>query len=78
MSATSNVTFNFRFHEMCVRLGGRAGVRYVITKFYRMDSLPNILTHAITVKAVYHYQGTWLDLKIEEKVPMNILFVNLV
>ena len=27
------------------RAGGRAGVRYVITKFYRMDSLPNFLTH---------------------------------
>ena len=26
-------------------VGGRAGVRYVITKFYRMDSLPNFLTH---------------------------------
>ena len=25
--------------------GGRAGVRYVITKFYRMDSLPNFITH---------------------------------
>ena len=25
--------------------GGRAGVRYVITKFSQMDSLPNFLTH---------------------------------
>ena len=33
----------------CVRVGvctgGRAGVRYVITKFSQMDSLPNFLTH---------------------------------
>ena len=28
---------------MCT--GGRAGVRYVITKFSEMDSLPNFLTH---------------------------------
>ena len=27
------------------RAGGRAGVRYVITKFSQMDSLPNFLTH---------------------------------
>ena len=32
---------------MCTggRAGGRAGVRYVITKFSQMDSLPNFLTH---------------------------------
>ena len=27
------------------RAGGRAGERYVITKFSQMDSLPNFLTH---------------------------------
>ena len=27
------------------RAGGRPGVRYVITKFSQMDSLPNFLTH---------------------------------
>ena len=32
-------------HEACVRVGGRAGVRDVITKFSQMDSLPNFLTH---------------------------------
>ena len=37
----SNVTFDFSLHEACVRVG----VRYVITKFSRMDSLPNFLTH---------------------------------
>ena len=28
-------------HKVCVRVG----VRYVITKFSRLDSLPNFLTH---------------------------------
>ena len=41
ISATSNVTFDISLHEVCVRLG----VRYVITKFSRMDSLSNFLTH---------------------------------
>ena len=32
-------------------VGGRAGVRYVITKFSRMDSLPNFLTHGAPLRA---------------------------
>ena len=39
------MTLDIGLHEVCVRVGGRAGVRYVITKFNRMDSLPNFLTH---------------------------------
>ena len=39
------MTFDISLHEACVRVGGRAGVRYVITKFSQMDSLPNFLTH---------------------------------
>ena len=39
------MTFDIGLHEACVRVGGRAGVRYVITKFSQMDSLPNFLTH---------------------------------
>ena len=35
------MTFDIGLHEACVRVG----VRYVITKFSRMDSLPNFLTH---------------------------------
>ena len=35
------MTFDISLHEVCVRVG----VRYVITKFSRMDSLPNFLTH---------------------------------
>ena len=34
---------------MCT--GGRAGVRYVITKFSRMDTLPNFLTHGAPLRA---------------------------
>ena len=39
------MTFDIGLHEACVRVGGRAGVRYIITKFSQMDSLPNFLTH---------------------------------
>ena len=39
----SNVTFDISLHEACVLVG----VRYVITKFSRMDSLPNFLTHGV-------------------------------
>ena len=34
---------------------GRAGVRYVITKFSGMDSLPNFLTHGAPLKYIYIY-----------------------
>ena len=35
------MTFDVSLHEVCVRVC----VRYVITKFSRMDSLPNLLNH---------------------------------
>ena len=35
------MTFDISLHEVCVRVG----VRYVITKFSQMDSLPNFLTN---------------------------------
>ena len=31
---------------------GWAGVRYVITKFSRMDSLPNLVTHGAPLRAL--------------------------
>ena len=37
---------------MCVRVGGRVGVRYVITKFSQMDSLPNFVTHGAPLRAL--------------------------
>ena len=39
------MTFDTGLHEVCVRVGGQTGVRYVITKFSRMDSYPNFVTH---------------------------------
>ena len=41
------MTFHISLHEVCVRVG----VRYVITKFCRMDSLPNFLTHGAPLRA---------------------------
>ena len=35
------MTLDIALHEVCVRVG----VRYVITKFSRMDSLPTFVTH---------------------------------
>ena len=35
------MTFDIALHEVCLPVG----VRYVITKFSRMDSLPNFVTH---------------------------------
>ena len=36
---------------------GRAGVRYVITKFSRMDSLPNFLIHGAPLRARFARAG---------------------
>ena len=41
------MTFDIGLHEVCVRVG----VLYVITKFSRMDSLPNFLTHGAPLRA---------------------------
>ena len=68
------MTFDIGLHEVCVRVG----VRYVITKFSRMDSLPNFLTHGaplralraressaiIRVKFAYHFRINY-DLNLE-------------
>ena len=42
------MTFDIGLHEVCVRVG----VLYVITKFSRMDSLPNFLTHGAPLRAL--------------------------
>ena len=39
------MTFDIGLHEVCVRVG----VRYVITKFSRMDSLPNFVIIIIII-----------------------------
>ena len=41
------MTFDIGLHEVCVW----TGVRYVITKFSGMDSLPNFLTHGAPLRA---------------------------
>ena len=41
------MTFDIALHEVCVRVG----VRYVLTKFSPMDSLPNFLTHGAPLRA---------------------------
>ena len=46
--ARSIVTFDIGLHEVCVRVG----VRYVITKFSWMDSLPNFVTHGAPLRAL--------------------------
>ena len=42
------MTFDIGLHEVCVRVG----VRYVITKFSRMDSLPDFVTHGAPLHAL--------------------------
>ena len=58
------MTFDICLHEEFVRVGGRAGVRYVIPKFSRMDSLPNFLTHGAPLRArdELRYHGkSWVN-----------------
>ena len=45
------VTFDMGLNEACGRVGGRTGVRHVITKFSRIDSLPNFVTHGAPLRA---------------------------
>ena len=50
------MTFDIGLHEVCVqvggRAGGRAGVLNVITKFSRMDSLPDFVTHGAPLRVL--------------------------
>ena len=58
ISPRSNVTFNISLHEVCVQVG----VRHVITKFSRMDSLPNFLNHGAPLRTVYFTIVVYLSL----------------
>ena len=61
MSDFDSCQFILSSHEACVRVG----VRYVITKFSRMDSLSNFLTHgAPSISPVDHY---WIKLRAYRK-----------
>ena len=44
--ARSNVTFDIRLHKVYVQ----AGVRYVMTKFSRMGSLPHFITQGAPLR----------------------------
>ena len=46
--ARSIVTFDICLREVCVRVA----VRYVITRFSRMDSLPIFVTHGAPLRAL--------------------------
>ena len=52
------MTFDISLHEVCVRVS----VIYVITKFSRMDSLPNVLTHGAPQARVARARAPLLDL----------------
>ena len=53
-----DVTVDISLHEVCVRVG----VLYVITKFSRMDSLPNFLNHGAPLRTVYFTIVVYLSL----------------
>ena len=51
------MTFDIGLNEVCVRVG----VRYVITKFSGIDSLPNFLTHGAPLRARFARAGAPLS-----------------
>ena len=53
------MTFDIGLHEVCVW----TGVRYVITKFSGMDSLPNFLTHGAPLRAPFARAGAPLSIE---------------
>ena len=57
------MTFDIGLHEVCVRVVGRAGVRYVITKFSRMNSLPNFVTHGAPLRALGARESSAINLQ---------------
>ena len=56
-------------------MGGRAGVRYVTTKFSRMDSLPNFLTHDALLRALRARGAPLSNLNITEKTKLILILV---
>ena len=49
------MTFDIGLHELVY---GWTGVRYVITKFSRLDSLPNFLTHGAPLRARFAHESS--------------------
>ena len=54
------MTFDIGLHEVCVRVG----VRYVITKFSQMDSLPNFVTHGAPLGALRARESSAICVRI--------------
>ena len=50
-------TFDICLQEVCVRVG----VRYVITKFSRMDSLSNFVTHGAPLRALRAHESSAIN-----------------
>ena len=57
------MTFDIGLHEVCVRVG----VSYVITKFSRMDSLRNFVTHGAPLRALRARELRY-DISTQEKL----------
>ena len=70
------VTFDIGLHEVCVRVGGRSVVRYVITKFSWMDSLPNFVTHGAPLHALRYESLEKIDLSLRLFETGNLLADN--
>ena len=63
----SSVTFDIGLHEMCVRVG----VRYVITKFSRMDSSLNFVTHGAPLRALCACESSAIIINDQVTKPTN-------
>ena len=73
------MTFDIGLHEVCVRVG----VRYVITKFSRMDSLPNFVTHGAPLRTLrtlrarelrYHFlRENWTENEDVSILPTDLI-----
>ena len=68
-----DVTVDISLHEVCVRVG----VLYVITKFSRMDGLPNFLTHGATQAraSLLDIWGNTLNLYVSKSKKVYKLFI---
>ena len=65
------MTFDIGLHEVCVR----TGVRYVITKFSRMDSLPNFLTHGAPLETTRDHSLNDMLSPVVLRIQLRSLFL---
>ena len=57
-------------------VGGRAFVRYVITEFSRLDSLPNFLTHGGPLRALCARESSAININKLNKQHINLTELN--